>query len=178
MDNQGISKDTWSVSWGSHLFSVKKTNKQIMGNKSTHIIIKWTWRSSTQLKHKVFFWLLFNNRLNTRGCFKNNFILDSYDCEMCISQKMESIGHLFFRCSFARRCWARIHIIFSHHISAHQAIVDIKVKLSVPLTMDIIILMTWAIWKQRNNSIFNVSDPLADSCYSDFKEFSTSFFVG
>lgn len=146
-----------------------------MGNKSTHIIIKWIWRSSTQLKHKVFFWLLFNNKLNTREMLKKNFILNSYDCEMCIQQKMESIGHLFFRCSFARRCWARIHIIFSRHISAHQAIVDIKAKLYIPFAMDIIILMTWAFWKQRNNSIFNVSDPSAHSCYSYFKQFFDLF---
>lgn len=146
VDNKGIIKDSWSFSWGSHLFSVKKTYKRIMGSKSAHIIIKWLWRSSTQLKHKVFFWLLFNNRLNRRELLqKKNFILDSYDCEMCIWQKMEYAGHLFFRYSFARRCRAKLHIIYSLHINIRQAIVDIKAKLSIPFAMDIIILMTRAI---------------------------------
>jgi hypothetical protein len=49
----------------------------------------------------------------------------------------------------------KIHIVYSCHISVHEAIVDIKAKLSVPFAMDIIILMTWVIWKQRNNRIFN-----------------------
>jgi hypothetical protein len=84
-----------------------------------------------------------------------NFILESYVCEVCIWQKVESTGHLFFRCNFARRCWEKIHIVYSCHISVHEAIVDIKAKLSVPFAMDIIILMTWVIWKQRNNRIFN-----------------------
>jgi hypothetical protein len=68
-----------------------------------------------------------------------------------------------------RRCWAKIHILYSRRISVHQAIVDIKAKLSVPFAMDIIILMTLTIWKQRNDWIFNRIDPSVDSCYLDFK---------
>lgn len=93
----------------------------------------------------------------------------------CVSGKKWNLLVTFFRCSFTRRCWGKIHILYSHHISVHQAIVDIKAKLLVPFTMDIIIHMTLAIWKQRNDWIFNRTDPSVDSCYLDFKGFFDLF---
>jgi hypothetical protein len=83
----------------------------------------------------------------------------------------------FIQMRFARRCWAKIHILYSRHTSVYRAIIDIKAKLSVPFAMEIIILITWAIWKQRNDWIFCGSDPSVDSCFLDFKGFLYFFFL-
>jgi hypothetical protein len=37
--------------------------------------------------------------------------LDSYNCELCILQREETLGHLFFKCSFARNCWQLIGVV-------------------------------------------------------------------
>jgi hypothetical protein len=36
-----------------------------------------------------------------------------------------------------------------------EAIIDIKEKINVPFSMDIIILAAWSIWIVRNNKFFN-----------------------
>jgi hypothetical protein len=46
----------------------------------------------------------------------------------------------------------------------------LKRQLRVPFFMDIIILMSWSIWKTRNEWIFNGRDPTVDSCNEKFKK--------
>jgi hypothetical protein len=37
------------------------------------------------MKHKIFFWLLLNDRINTKDLLqRKNYNLDSYTCDMCI----------------------------------------------------------------------------------------------
>jgi hypothetical protein len=45
----------------------------------------------------------------------------------------------------------------------------IKRALGVPFTMDIIILMCWSIWKERNPWVFNNEDPSIEKCKYTFK---------
>lgn len=47
--------DSWSYIWNSNSFSVKKAYKQLSGRCHPHPAFKWTWSSSCQNKHKVFF---------------------------------------------------------------------------------------------------------------------------
>lgn len=87
------------------------------------------------LKHKVFFWLLMNDRLNTRGLLRrNNMALDSYVCELCILQKEESLKHLFLSCNFAMACWASIGITYPRTIQPLRAIKRIKKLYGYPST--------------------------------------------
>jgi hypothetical protein len=99
-------KDSWSYIWGGSQFSVSKAYNHLIGTHSVHPAFKWLWKSSCQQKHKVFYWLLLQNRLNTRGHLRRRrMYLDSYTCDLCILQKQETLRHLFFRCSFAKLCW-------------------------------------------------------------------------
>jgi hypothetical protein len=46
-----------------------------------------------------------------RGVLRRwNMHLDSYDCELCLLQKVERLRHLFYRCSFAKNCWTQIGV--------------------------------------------------------------------
>jgi len=56
----------WSYIWGSPYFSSSKAYKHLIGHRVTHAAFKWLWKSACQNKHKVFFWLLLNDRLSTR----------------------------------------------------------------------------------------------------------------
>jgi hypothetical protein len=56
-------------------------------------------------KHKVFFWLLAQDRLNTRQLLqKKAHFLPDYSCEMCACSLVESRNHLFFYCPFVLLC--------------------------------------------------------------------------
>lgn len=103
--------DLWIYMWGTSFSSIKAYNA-LLGWRQVHPIFNWLWQSSTQLKHEFFFfWLLLNDRLNTRGLLRRkNMVLDSYTCELCIIQRDETLNHLFLHCSFARNCWAAIGI--------------------------------------------------------------------
>jgi hypothetical protein len=49
-------------------------------------------------------------------------------------------------------------------------LLDIKRSLGVPFMMDIIILMSWCIWKERNSWLFNGEDPSVSRCKVMFKQ--------
>jgi hypothetical protein len=78
-------------------------------------LFKWIWKSSILPKHKFFFWLLLQERQNTRNLLiRKNMFLDSYCCPVCIENEEETLQHLFFDCSFSQACW-----IFPWHFLGH-----------------------------------------------------------
>jgi hypothetical protein len=76
---------------------------------------------------------------------RRNMQLDSYDCELCLLQKVESLRHLFYRCPFAKNCWAQIGVVVPTWLTLEGATKHIKRNLRVPFSMEIIILMCWCI---------------------------------
>jgi hypothetical protein len=63
------------------------------------------------MNHKVFFWLVLKDRINTRDMLRRRGMeLDSFVCEMCILQVPETSVHLLLRCNFAKACWASIGV--------------------------------------------------------------------
>jgi hypothetical protein len=95
--------------------------------------------------------------------------LDSYTCDNCILQLEEMILHLFLRCNFARRCWLIIGITPPRTLDLINTLLRIRMRLKVPWRMEIIIIMSWCIWKSRNNWIFNEIPPTVDACRDMFK---------
>jgi hypothetical protein len=51
-----------------------------------------------------------------------------------------------------------------------EAIIDIKKKINVSFSMDIIILASWSIWIVRNNKFFNNVRPSLDSWKAILKQ--------
>nr|TKW02808.1 hypothetical protein SEVIR_7G037600v2 [Setaria viridis] len=99
--------------------------------------------------------------------------LDSYNCELCILQKVEKVSHLFFGCNFAKRCWNTIGISYTSTRTPQQIIRQVRNRLGLPFAMEIILLMTWSIWKMRNAWMFNNEDPTVERCKLTFiQEFS------
>lgn len=125
------------------------------------------------MKHKVFFWLVLNDRVNTTGLLKRrNMFLEAYDCELCILQKKENLEHLFLNCVFARKCWALLGIQYPTTLHPRTAFTLFKKKLKVKFEMEIIIIMTWSIWTTRNEWICSNEDPTVDKCKANIKEFT------
>jgi hypothetical protein len=80
--------DVWSYIWGTSTFSVERAYDAISGHSPTHPVFKLLWASKCQPKHKVFFWLLLHDKLNTKERLRRrNMELDSYVCENCILKK-------------------------------------------------------------------------------------------
>ncbi|KAG2577726.1 hypothetical protein PVAP13_6NG222600 [Panicum virgatum] len=94
--------------------------------------------------------------------------LESYTCDLCILQKIESVTHLFLRCNFAKAYWASIGVSVITTRPLLNIFKQIKEKLQTPLHMEIIILMAWIIWVMRNDWIFKDIDPSVDICKRHF----------
>jgi hypothetical protein len=102
---QDGSNDIWSYIWGNGNFSSQKVYRHLCGSNQVHSAFGWIWKSACQTKHKVFFWLLLMDRLNTRGLLqRKNMCLKSYSFELCLLQRVETLRHLLLKCSFAEQC--------------------------------------------------------------------------
>lgn len=99
-------KDIRGFIWGSTYFSSSKVYKQLSEHSQVHVAYRWTWKSSCQNKHRVFFWLILKNRLNTRSMLRRrNMEPENFNCVLCNRQTEETIEHLFIDCPFAALCW-------------------------------------------------------------------------
>jgi hypothetical protein len=127
------------------------------GHFSAPLPFQWIWKSRCQGKHKVFFWLLLNDRLNTRNLLRRKmFHLQSTTFVMCSHNVEETMHHLFFECEFAQMCWTALHHVWDLSLPVVEMIEDGKRQFSHACYMEVMILSSWAIWIHRNNLIFNI----------------------
>ena len=124
-------RDRWGFIWGSNLFSSSRTYKHLSGHLQVHAAFKWLWRSLCQNKHKVFFWLILKNRLNTRGMLRRrNMELESFNCVLCSSQTKESIEHLFISCPFATQSWTSLNLHIDQSRSPLENLESFRAQIS------------------------------------------------
>lgn len=65
-NQQAHGSNQWVFSWGTSTFSSSKVYKALIGPRPVHPTFKWIWQSKCQMTHKVFFWLVLMDRINTR----------------------------------------------------------------------------------------------------------------
>jgi hypothetical protein len=130
-----------------------------------HPTFNLLWASKCQPKHKVFFWLLLHDKLNTRKrLMRRHMKLESYSCENCILQRIETSYHLFLRCNIAERCWPSIGITTPRVLCQKTAVQRLTRQLRHPCSIEIIILRIWSIWKCRNGWLFDGIPPTIERC--------------
>lgn len=163
-------KDVWGFIWGSNQFSSSKIYKHLSGHSHVHAAHRWIWKSSCQNKHKVFFWLILKDRLNTRSMLRRrNMELENFNCVLCNRQAEEIIEHLFIQCPFASQCWNSIGLGVDYRLPPLQNLELLRMQINRKFFMEIIILHCWAIWLCRNNSIFRMLPHSIQGCKDIFK---------
>ena len=122
----------------------------------------WLWKIKCVMKIKVFAWLMFCDRLNTRDmldrrhCAKEN---DDLTCVLCNANYGETRLHLFFLCPFSIRCWQYLGIEWNNNLEFFQMITLARLIFAHKDFLEIFFLADWHIWKQRNGFIFQNIQP-------------------
>lgn len=170
--NLSADQDIWQFTPGQVTYKVSTAYATLTIAPEIIPAIKWLWKTCCQLKHKIFFWLLLNDRINTRALLqRKGFFLQDYTCVMCNLQALETRDHLFFHCQFAQLCWSYICTNWQPaYTGIQEEISNLKQLLSVPYAMEIIILTCWAIWTTRNDHIFQHIQPSIYRCRKKLKE--------
>jgi hypothetical protein len=138
--------DRWSYIWGSGFYSVSKAYAALSRHTPTHQVFSLLWSSKCQPKYIVFFWLLLQDKLNTRDRLpQRHMTLESYVCENCILQRRETVYHLFLRCSFARNYWNSIGVVAPIISYPQRAVFRLKRQIHNQCAMEIVMLMAWCI---------------------------------
>lgn len=113
------------------------------------------WKSSCQHKHKVFFWLLVQDRLSTLNILKRkNQQIASFNCVLCSLNTEETVDHLFFECDLAKTCWGLIGLTVNSSPDPIQRFESFRLQINTSSFMEIIIIMCWSLWTVRNDVIF------------------------
>lgn len=88
--------DTWSYILGSEQFSSSRAYNYMIGVKLVPPHFQWIWNNSCQPKHKIFFWMVLHDRINTRNLLRRKtFHLESYNCAVHTCQHEETLFHFF-----------------------------------------------------------------------------------
>ena len=151
--------DSWRYSWGDK-FSSSNAYRALVGHHQAHNVYKVLWKCICQPKHKVFFWLLLKDRLNTRNILKRkNTHLDSFNCVLCLQNTKETCQHLFLQCPFAKQCWEMIYVDIPLNETFPELSDYLKDRLHSQFFLTAVVLICWTIWTARNDLIFKGIQP-------------------
>jgi hypothetical protein len=139
--------DVWQYEW-SITYSVSEAYKVFQGPAHQSPSFKCLLESSCQKKHKIFWWHLLHNRLNTRAMLqRKNFHLTKYNCIMCGASTLETRDHLFLHCTFASWCWS--HLLpdwIIPNTDIHSVLQSFKFTFRQPFFIEVSTLVLWAIY--------------------------------
>ena len=101
-------KDIWTCH-GKQTFSARIMYKHLWEHNQGSELLSKLWKTTSRLKHKIFFWLVLHNRINTRSMLQRKGMhLDNYCCPCCLTQANETLLHLLWDYNFAHKCWITI----------------------------------------------------------------------
>jgi len=94
--------------------------------------------------------------------------LETYNCEICLMLVEEIVDHLFWHCPFAQQCWGLLGLNVVKAGGAFENVLAIKDQMHSQFFMVAVILMSWTIWKARNELIFNNNQLGIQECKNYF----------
>lgn len=121
----------------------------------TPVFLPAVWKITVPPRVHVFLWLLFYNKLMTRDNLLKRNLKKPEDCVFCSCK--ESICHLFFECVVAQEIWTMVSCLLGRTVGGNiESVASLWVAgKQLDHVNTICSAVLWAIWKFRNNMIFN-----------------------
>ena len=166
-----IAPDRW-VLRNEAKFSVQKVYAALAPVTQAPAPFLWIWKSCVQLKHNFFFWLLLQDRLNTRDLLtRKTFYLEDTACVLYSDDLMEYMQHLFFGCDFSQSFWWRLNQEWNYDLGLYEMLLDGYGRSGHSCFKECLIIGCWSLWNNRNTLIFDNGHLRIDICISLFREF-------
>jgi hypothetical protein len=149
-------KFIWKLT-DSGIFSVKSMYLDWM-NGHTVYLRKYLWKLKIPLKIKIFMWFLSNKVLLTKDNLAKRKWKGCQKC--CFCDSLETVNHLFIECPFAKIVWRMMYLaynipppanitnMFGRWLNGVRKEDKQKIRIGVSA-------LCWAIWRTRNDFIFN-----------------------
>lgn len=155
MNTDNECNDVWTCVWGGEYTSAK-FYRYYFKDVDTDEVFPWIWGSKCTMKLKVFAWLVFADRINTKNMLRRRHyrIDDDAECVLCNGRIEETVEHLFFLCPFSKKCWETVGIRIEDCGNRLNIIHSAKRNWRRPMFMEIFVTAAWSIWKERNGKIF------------------------
>jgi hypothetical protein len=164
------SHDKWNLTIGGNKFSTRNVYMDLIKEPPAPKPFKWIWKSPCLPKHKFFFWLLLQDRLNTRDLLlRKKFQLQSSKCVLCMENEEETLAHLFFSCDFSQVIWWKIGEEWNTDLQLIDMILDNSIRSANPFFKVAMMAGCWSIWNHRNKIIFDNEQRSIQGCYNSFK---------
>lgn len=147
--------DVWLVKGTTRGYSSIKMYKHMKAPSTAHSLFRNMWKTSYRLRHKIFFWLLLHDRVNTRNLLNRKTMhLDDCNGAICTDNTEETLVHLFWNFPFALQYWDQIIPLRKRGISVFDDIQLALDQLPHDIALDIVMMGCWGIWSIRNDKIF------------------------
>jgi len=158
--------------WGNSKYSAAKLYKLAFQNVQAPAVFRGVWKSKVTPRVKFFVWLILLDRLNTKNMLvRRHFNVQPNSlCVLCEDGIEETIDHLFFDCSFAKKCWDKLCINWVIDGAIHRRIERTRQVAGLPFFMEIFLLAAWELWKIRNRLVFDGVQACFHRWLHNFKE--------
>ncbi|XBI66926.1 hypothetical protein VPH35_046381 [Triticum aestivum] len=110
------------------------------------------WRSRAPHKLKIFAWLLFRGRLNTKCNLFHKTIVPDASCPRC-GGPSEDTAHLFLLCPHAARIWERLGLSPSSRFQ-DLWLLPVPANLNGRVWPEVLLMILSKIWDSRNAAAF------------------------
>ena len=110
------------------------------------------WSSRVPNRVKIFAWLLFRDRLNSKSNLQRKHIVTDSLCPRC-RHDGETSSHIFLDCPLSQRIWQRIGLSPSSTI---DGLWDCRLPTQVDAVIwhSVLLIILWKIWDSRNAMTF------------------------
>lgn len=138
-------------------------------------IWKCLWKIKAPPKSLNLVWRALSGCLPTMSQLLQKHVLVHERCPVC-DQERETISHVFTRCQFARQCWQSLNIInqvdedgdFCTWLQSILSNRNAKQKAEI-------VTLCWAIWKARNELVWNKKVSMVNKVVAAAKEYLTQW---
>ncbi|CAO1940520.1 unnamed protein product [Urochloa humidicola] len=119
---------------------------------------KFVWRNKAPPRVQFFAWLLVQERIQCRANLLLKNIVDDAKCELCHNRE-ETCDHIIFTCPFASQVWAGLGMDIQ--FATVKALWEVPRPTAIPIKHydSFLLLVSWQIWKHRNDVVFNGASP-------------------